>query len=368
MMKRIGLIVNPVAGMGGSVGLKGTDGGVYKKALEMGATPITPQRVENVLSLIKNKEEIYFVTAPSKMGADIIKGKGIDFEIIGEIGEETTADDTMRIAKEMLANDIELLLFCGGDGTARNIFDAIGLQIPVIAIPSGVKMFSSVFCLNPKAAAEMVEVFLKGSDTVEKEVLDINEDSFRNGVLDSRLYGYLKVPKAERLIQAGKHSSGMGRTEEENKLEIANHIIENMEEDVLYFLGPGTTVKAISDQLDIDKALLGIDAVFKRKLIDKDVNEKRILELLTDYSKVKIIVTPIGGQGFVFGRGNKQFTPKVLNIVGKSNVIIISTEDKIKGLPCLRVDTGDDGTDNVFKGLTRVLIGYKEELIIEIEC
>lgn len=367
-MKKVGFIVNPIAGMGGSVGLKGTDGGIYRKALEMGATPITPKRVENVLSLIKSKEEITFITAPGKMGADSIKDKGFKFNIVGEIGEETTAEDTRRIAKIMLEKNVELLIFCGGDGTARDIFDAIGLEIPVIAVPSGVKMFSSVFTLNPRAAAEMLDVYIRGADTVEKEVLDINEDSFRQGVLDSRLYGYLKVPKVERLIQAGKHSSKMGRTVDENKNEIATHVIDNMEDDVLYLLGPGTTVKAISDQLNIDKALLGIDAVFKKTLIDKDVNEKRILELSADYRKVKIIVTPIGGQGFIFGRGNKQFTPKVLNIVGKSNIIIISTEEKIKGLPCLRVDTGDDDTDNLLKGFGRVLIGYKEELIIEIEC
>ncbi|MHA1660679.1 MAG: ATP-NAD kinase family protein [Promethearchaeota archaeon] len=368
-MKKIGLIVNPIAGMGGSVGLKGTDGEMYKKAMEMGAFPVTPQRISNVLSNIKNKKEITFLVAPNKMGEDFVKDKEFSYTVIGEIGHKTTTSiDTKRIAKKMLKEKIELLIFCGGDGTARDIFDAIDLKIPVVAIPSGVKMFSAVFALNPRAAAKMVDDFLNGTNTVEKEVLDINEDSFRKGLLDSRLYGYLKVPKVERLIQAGKQSSKIGRTIEENKNEIAKQIIETMKNDTLYLLGPGTTVKAISNSLNLSKALLGIDAIYNKKLIDKDINEKGILDLLNKHENVKIIVSPIGGNGFIFGRGNKQFTPKVLRSVGKKNVIIVSTEDKVKGLQCLRVDTGDIEVDNMLKGFGKVLIGYKEELIIEIEC
>jgi len=367
-MKRIGLIANPIAGMGGSVGLKGTDGDIVKQAIEMGATPITPKRVQNFLTNIKNRDRILFIVAPGKMGKNYVKDKDFEFKVVGNIGENTTAEDTKRIAKLMVKESIDLLVFCGGDGTARDIFDAIELKIPVVAIPSGVKMFSSVFALNPKAAARIVDKIIEETtDTEEKEVLDIDEDAYRDNRLDSKLYGYLVVPKIQNLIQNAKDSSKVGRTIDENKYEIAQQIIETMEKDTLYLLGPGTTVKSITDILKLYKSLLGVDATYNKSLIGKDLNESGIIELLNRYQKVKIIVSPIGGQGFIFGRGNKQFTPKILRRVGKNNIIIIGTEDKVKSLKCLRIDTGDDETDKILEGLTKVVIGYKEELIMEIE-
>jgi len=365
---KIGLIVNPIAGMGGSVGLKGTDGYIFQKALEMGAEPITPRRTVEFLSMLENVHRIKFLVAPDQMGANLMKNLKLDYSILGEIKHETTSKDTKRIAKSMLEERIDLLVFCGGDGTARDIYDAIDMRIPVIAIPSGVKMFSSVFALNPRSAAKILDNFLaKNIETVEREVLDINESSFREGRLDSKLYGYLKVPKIPELIQESKSSSKLGRSAEENKQEIAQDIIEKIENDVLYLIGPGTTVKAITDKLNLPKSLLGIDALYNRKIIASDINEEQILNLLEDYDRVKIILTPIGGQGFLLGRGNKQFTPKVLKKVGKENLIVVSTEEKIRKLDCLRVDTGDYETDNLLKGFTKVVIGFKEELIKRIE-
>jgi predicted polyphosphate/ATP-dependent NAD kinase len=352
--------------MGGSVGLKGTDGDIYKKALQMGAKPITPKRTISLIKHIKQKEKFSLLVAPGKMGADIVKDQGLNFEVIGDIGDETSAADTKRIAKMMLGENIELLIFCGGDGTARDIFDAIKLTIPAIAIPSGVKMFSSVFSINPRAAAEMLDAFLRGTGTLEKEVLDINEDSFRKGILDSRLYGFLRVPKVVNLLQAGKISSKTGKSVEENKTDIAKFIIENMKKDRLYLLGPGTTVKSISDELNVSKALLGIDAIYNNHLVGKDINENGILELLNKYPHAEIIVSPIGGQGFIFGRGNKQFTPIILEKVRKENIKVIATEDKMKGLNCLRVDTGDIEIDNLLKGYVKVIIGYNEFLFLEV--
>ncbi|MFX1371845.1 MAG: ATP-NAD kinase family protein [Promethearchaeota archaeon] len=367
-IKRIGLIVNPIAGMGGSVGLKGTDGKIFRQAEKMGAMPVTPIRAKELLVNLKNKEKMILLVAPGKMGAEIVRNLGIKFKIIGEIGTETTAADTKRIAKRMLEDNIDLLIFCGGDGTARDIFDSIGLEKPVVALPAGVKMFSSVFAINPRAAAEIVDKFIEEAiETQEKEVLDIDEDLVRQDILQAKLYGYLKVPKILGLIQAGKVSSGMGKTVEENKQEISQFIIENMETDILYLLGPGTTIKTITDNLQLPKTLLGIDAVYNNKSVGLDLNEKNILELLNHYKKVIIIISPIGGQGFIFGRGNKQITPKILKIIGKENIRIISTVEKIRQLDCLRVDTGDIETDKKLIGFTKVITGYKEELIINVE-
>ncbi|MFW9897354.1 MAG: ATP-NAD kinase family protein [Candidatus Thorarchaeota archaeon] len=368
-MKKIGLIVNPIAGMGGTVGLKGTDGDSYQKALEMGAKPITPKRVKELLSHIDNKENLFMLVAPGKMGADIINGMAIQFEIVDKIDEITSAEDTKRIAKQMLNKGIEMLIFCGGDGTARDIYDAIGLEIPVVAVPGGVKMYSSVFSFNPKAAAQIIDGFVEDfSETEDREILDIDEQLVREDMLKATLYGYLKVLKFRNLVQAGKVGSQLSRTIEENKQEITQWVIEDMEEETLYLLGPGTTVKTIADNLKLPKTLLGIDAINKKKLIGRDLNETKILKLLEEYNKAEIIISPIGGQGFIFGRGNKQFTPKVIKQVGKRNIKIISTEDKIRKLDCLRVDTGDSDFDLELKGLMKVIIGYKQQLVIPVEC
>lgn len=366
--KKIGLIVNPIAGMGGSVGLKGTDGEIYKVAIKMGATPVTPIRANELFSNVKNKEKIILIVAPGKMGADIAKNLGIDFKIVGEIGEETTEEDTKRIAKQMIKENIDLLIFCGGDGTARDIFDSVGLEKPVVALPAGVKMFSSVFAINPRAAAEIIDKFIEETiETQEKEVLDIDEDLFRKDILQAKLYGYLKVPKVLNLIQSGKTSSGFGRTIEENKQEIAQFIIESMEDDVLYLLGPGTTIKTITDNLNLPKTLLGIDAIYNKRIVGLDLNEQGILELLDNYNNIIVILSPVGGQGFLLGRGNKQITPKILKIIGKNNIKIVATVEKMRELACLRVDTGDIETDKILIGFGKVITGYKEELIVKIE-
>lgn len=367
-MKTLGFIVNPVAGMGGSVGLKGTDGELYKKALKMGAKSITPKLIEQFLNEVKNFDKITFLTAPSIMGEVYLKSKQLNYEVIGQIEEETTSTDTKNIARLLLKKKVELIVFFGGDGTARDIFDSIGLNLPVIAAPTGVKMFSSVFAINSRAAAELIDAFiLNNIDFEEREVLDINEDSYSKGILESTLYGYLKVPKVLNLIQASKDSSRNGISYEINKKNIALHITKYMKKDVLYLLGPGTTVKAIADELNLPKTLLGIDAVYNKKIIEKDLNEQGILKLMDAYNQVQIIITPIGGQGFIFGRGNKQFTPKILEKIGKKNVIIIATKEKLGSLKCLRIDSTSMEIDNSFKGLTNIVIGFKEETIIQIE-
>lgn len=363
-MLKVGLIVNPISGMGGSVGLKGTDGDAYKKAIELGAKPVTPQRIEFTLSLIK-RNDIYLLVAPGNMGENYIKKLKLKYEIVGKINKNTSAGDTKRIAKKMIKRVIDLLVFVGGDGTARDICDAIGVSIPIVAIPSGVKMFSSVFALSPYAAAEMINSYT--GESIEEEVLDIDEDEFRDNKLAAKLYGYLKVPKAESLLQAGKEPSTTSKSETENKKEIAKYIIKNMGKDTLYILGPGTTVKGITDELNVKKTLLGIDSVYNKELVGKDLNEKGLIELIKKYKKAKIIVTPIGGNGFIFGRGSKQITYDVLSLVGEDNIIIVSTASKISKLECLRVDTGDVETDKRLRKFVKVITGYNKETITEVK-
>jgi predicted polyphosphate/ATP-dependent NAD kinase len=270
MKKAIGLIVNPVAGMGGSVGLKGTDGETYKKALELGAKPVTPRRTKDCLSRIESKDDITLFVAPGKMGEEYAEAFGMPFTVVGE---ETSAEDTKRIAAEMVNRGVELLIFVGGDGTARDIYDTIDSKVPVVAVPSGVKIFSSVFAVSARAAAEMVDAFVEGTDVTEEEVLDIDEEAFREDRLASRLYGYLLVPNVRRFLQPGKAASNVGVSSIESKKEIAAHIVEEMDQETLYLLGPGTTLEAIAAEMEVSKTLLGIDAVFGGELVGTDLNE-----------------------------------------------------------------------------------------------
>ena len=367
-MKKIGLVVNPIAGMGGSVGLKGTDGEIYKQALKLGAEPVTPKSTKKLLSHIINKDKINLVVAPQKMGEEYVRGFDVAFNVIGRVGKETSAEDTKRIIGKMLNYGIELLIFIGGDGTARDVYDMVDSKIPVVAVPAGVKVFSSVFAVSVRAAAEMVDSFINGTDLIEEEVLDIDEIAFRNGRLASRLYGYLLVPNVKKLLQVSKEASSIDKSSVDNKEEIARYIIENMDKKELYLLGPGTTLKAITDKLNLPKTLLGIDAVFNNKLVASDLNEKCILELLKKYKDKKIIVTPIGGNGFIFGRGSRQFTPEVIKKVGRGNIIIVGNRNKVNKLDCLRVDTGDLEVDKLLCGRVKAIIAYKEEMVMEVEC
>jgi len=364
----IGLIVNPVAGMGGSVGLKGTDGKIYFRALESGALPVTPGRTRELLHNIKHKDKIKLIVAPGKMGEEIVKEFSIPFEVIGEVKKKTSAEDTKRISTYMLRQGVKLLVFVGGDGTARDVYDAIKTKLPVVAVPGGVKIFSSVFAVNARAAAEMIDAFVEGSDVKEEEVLDIDEDAFRDDRLASKLYGYLVVPNIRKFLQPGKIASAVNISTGESKESIAAYTVKNMEPDTLYLLGPGTTVKAITDEMNLKKTLLGIDAVFEGRLIGRDLNENDILTMLKHYGKRKIVVTPLGGNGFIFGRGNKQFSSEVLNIVGRDNIIVVGTRDKISDLDYLRVDTGDLDTDLLLSGYFEVTVGDKETLEVLTKC
>jgi predicted polyphosphate/ATP-dependent NAD kinase len=368
MRTPLGLIVNPVAGMGGSVGLKGTDGTMYQKALALGAEPVTPTRTRDLLAHIKHKDDVSLLVAPGKMGEQHVEGSDVPFEVLGEIGQETSAEDTKRIAQEMVGRGVELLIFVGGDGTARDLCDVVGSSVPVVAVPAGVKVFSAAFAVSARAAAEMVDAFLEGTEVTDEEVLDIDEEAFREDRLASTLYGYLLVPEARRFLQPGKAGSRVGKTSVHNKQEMATYLCEGMDPETLYLLGPGTTLKAVADELGLAKTLLGVDAVHAGVLVGKDLNEEGILELLERYRKSRIIVTPIGGNGFILGRGSKQFTPEVIRQVGTKNIMVMGTRDKVSQLECLRVDTGDLALDEMFRGYVKVTVGYGEAMLMEVRC
>lgn len=370
MKRRVGLIVNPVAGMGGRVGLKGSDGAaVLQTARQLGATPTSPRRaVEALKRLTSVKMNVDLVTYPLEMGASEAVEAEFEPIVVGSITRgETTAADTERAAREMRELGIDLLLFAGGDGTAVNIYTSIGGSVPVVGIPTGVKMHSAVFAVNPRAAGDLVVAYLNGATrgTREAEVMDIDERAFREGRVSAKLYGYLRVPLERTLVQSLKAESRGG---EESSLEgIAWDIVDRMEDDYLYIIGPGTTTRNIMVKLGLEYTLLGVDVVWRRQLVGKDVNEAQLLRLI-EGRKARIVVTPIGGQGFLFGRGNQQLGPSVIRAVGRENIIVVATPSKIhalNGRPLL-VDTDDDEVNEMLSGYLKVTTGYSERIVYRV--
>ncbi|MGA9350620.1 MAG: ATP-NAD kinase family protein [Anaerolineae bacterium] len=369
--ERLGLIVNPVAGIGGRVGLKGSDSAeIQKKALALGAVPQALNRAIQALERIKSVDKLEVITYPGEMGEDAARACRFGPTVIGSIKPgETTPEDTMNAAREMLRLNVNLLLFAGGDGTARDIYDAIGDGLPVLGIPAGVKIHSAVFGTNPLSAGDLAALYLHGkaSNLREAEVVDMDEEAIRQGIVSAKLYGYLKVPFQRRLLQGLKTPSSPG--EQAGMAAIAADVVNSMEAGWLYIIGPGTTTRAITSRLGLDKTLIGVDVVADGKLIATDMNESQLLELIAG-RKAKIIVTPIGGQGYIFGRGNQQISPEVIKKVGRENIVVVSTTEKIhslRGGP-LRVDTGDREVDEVLSGHTRVVTGYNEQIVYRVSC
>lgn len=364
-MKKLGVIVNPIAGMGGRVGLKGSDGiEVLRKARELGARPQSPHRTVEALKVVARiKDRIEVVAYPDEMGETECRDAGFPPVVIGAIRRgETTAEDTERAARQMAAQGVDLLLFAGGDGTARNICNAVGDTVPALGIPAGVKIHSGVYAVTPRSAGELAVLFLEGRvrNFREAEVMDIDEDAFRCGVLAARLYGYLRVPEESRYVQRMK--AGGVLAEKETLQGIAADVIDSMDNPDCYFIiGPGTTPRGIMEALGLPKTLLGVNVVRNKLLVASDVAEEPLLALI-DGSKAKIVVTAIGGQGHVFGRGNQQLSPRVIRAVGRENVIVIATKAKLASLggrPLL-VDTGDEDLNQELSGYVRVTTGYAD--------
>jgi predicted polyphosphate/ATP-dependent NAD kinase len=367
----IGLIVNPVAGMGGAVGLKGTDGqAILNKARSLGAKPSAPAKAKAFLSDLNLAEDcVHLVVGAGNMGEDESKSLRLNVSVLGERKEETSAEDTREIAAKMRQIGVTLIVFCGGDGTARDILQAVGTAVPVLGVPTGVKMHSAVFAVNPQAAARVVLRYIAGELPLrEAEVMDVDEEAFRSGHLSAELFGYVLTPYEPHLIQANKLATPITESELRNQAAVAIFVIENMKPDFIYIIGPGTTTRIIGDLLDAKKTLLGVDLFCDKKLVASDVNEKRILEAIRG-KIARIIVTPIGGQGFIFGRGNQQISPEVIRQVGSDNIIVVATESKLGSLRgSLKVDTGDSGLDEDLRARKqRVIADYGVEYLVSIE-
>jgi predicted polyphosphate/ATP-dependent NAD kinase len=363
---RLGLVVNPIAGMGGRLAFKGSDDvALVAAARERGASPIAPGRATEALRpLAALGDGVEVLAYAGEMGEQEAIDAGVRPTVLGETGPATSAKDTRAAAVEMAGREVDLLLFAGGDGTAVDVFESIGDRVPVLGIPAGVKMHSAVFAVNPRSAGELVASLAQdGVRSLRRaEVMDVDEALLRAGSVSARLHGFLNVPNARRHLQNAKARSLGSETVAQD--EIAHHLVDNVLGEGVWLIGPGTTTGAVLALLGLDKTLLGVDVVQAGDCLIADADESALLDLLAAQD-AGIVVTPVGGQGFIFGRGNQQLSAAVLEKVDPQRVVVVATEAKIGrlgGAP-LRVDTGDHGIDASLAGYTRVTVGYNRELV-----
>jgi len=372
---RVGFIINPIAGMGGKVALKGTDG-VVEEAIRRGARPVAEDLARLFLRELRGYEEagrLEFLTGPGPLGEDVLVESGFPFELIGHrkinhrevLGvriPNTTSEDTKELAGKMLGK-VGVIVFAGGDGTARDIFSVVGKGVPILGIPTGVKMFSGVFAASPEDAARLLVELIRGNaNLVERDVMDLDEEAFRRDEVRPKHYGKALTLHVEMLLQGAKEPA---KTDEAEDVDATVETLAGELVDGIYFLGAGSTIKKLKEVLGINGTLLGVDVVEikdgKARLLVKDAAERDLLRFVD--RNPKIIVTVIGGLNFLFGRGNQQFSAEVLRRIPRENVIVVATPSKVKD-GFVRVYTGDRKVDEKFRGYIRVRIGpWKERLV-----
>lgn len=368
-MKRLGLIVNPIAGLGGSVGLKGTDG-MAGEALRRGAVPRAGERARQALEpLLPLREDLEVLTWPGGMGGTPARELGFSVRLLsGAPRGETSREDTLRLARALADEDTDLILFAGGDGTARDIYAALGTGPLVLGIPAGVKIYSPVFGRTPRSAGLLALRVLTGQCTRfrEEEVLDVDEALYRQERISTQLYGYLRIPLEERLTQCRKAPTPLSDAEAISS--IAAQAVEDMRPETNYLIGAGTTTRGVMERLGLPSTLIGVDLVRDGQLIGRDLSERGILEQLQDGRAAKLVVTVTGGQGCLFGRGNQQLTPQVLRRIGKENIIILATKQKLAqlgGRPLL-ADTFDPQLNRELSGYYRAVCGWGEFILCRV--
>lgn len=369
----LGFIVNPVAGMGGSVGLKGTDGeAIICEARRRGARSIAGERAAKaIVQLTTSLPKVNVLTVGGPMGEQVAREAGVEPGVLNlsHVGSSTSLDTRMA-AESMADQGVDLILFAGGDGTARDILRATGNQVPILGVPAGVKMHSAVFGTTPANAGQLAALFLSGSPRAllrDAEVMDLDEDAIRAGTVSAQLYGYARSPFERRLVQNAKAGSVPGENEALDA--VARQVAQGMRDGIIYILGPGTTTRRVTDVLGIPSTLLGVDAVLDRKPIGLDLNEQGLLRILRG-REAEIVVSVLGGQGSLFGRGNQQISAEVIRTVGRDNITVISTVEKLINLPAgaLQVDTGDPEIDALLMGHMPVITGPQRTMLVKVRA
>ncbi|MGO4103559.1 ATP-NAD kinase family protein [Leifsonia sp. YAF41] len=415
MIRTIGLLINPVAGVGGPAGLKGSDGPeVQATALARGAHARSGERAVAALTVIAAAHpQAEIITADGAMGADAVRQAGLSARVVYQADVPSTGADTTAAALAIEEAGADLILFVGGDGTARDVASALRPWQPMLGVPAGVKMYSGCFAVSPTAAGALATHWL-GDEKVpltEREVLDVDEEQIRHGRVDPKLFALVQVPFIVGRTQSRKSATPV--TEAAAVQAAARGVIAAMNDTTLYLLGPGGTTREVARQLGTPKTPLGVDVVRvdaakKGELVLADASEQQLLDLIAslaagpssdpahsaadssdDSSRVRsnrrvptaggddlgaraatagvtdgvahaqAVVTVIGGQGFLLGRGNQQISAAVVAALGNDPLLVVATEQKLAlllGQPLL-VDTGDPVVDRTVAGYIRVITG-----------
>ena len=364
---RLGVVINPFAGIGGAMALKGSDGeAIRQQALAAGATKLANDKMARALTKLTAFSNLLVLTASGEMGEHCCAALGLEHQVIyTSQSAETTPEDTENAVRELVNKGVDLILFAGGDGTARNVCSIVADSVPVLGVPAGVKIHSGVYAVTPSAAGDVVAKMLTGElvSVRQAEVRDIDESAFRQGKVRAQHYGEMQVPDELTYVQSVK----MGGREDESMVinEIAEYLSEIIADDDehLYIMGSGSTVAEVMARLGLTNTLLGVDVVKKGAVIAADVTASELLELVSQ-SPARLVITAIGGQGHVFGRGNQQLSPAVLRAIGRDNFWIAATKQKLQqldGRP-LRSDSGDEELDNELAGIIAVITGYGDRV------
>ncbi|WP_019025730.1 ATP-NAD kinase family protein [Colwellia piezophila] len=376
---KLGFIINPIAGIGGSVALKGSDG-VVKQALALGAMPQANARAKLALEiLLPYQDNLVIYTANDQMGEQCARELGFKVEVLYQSQhKQSESEDSQLATQALLANGVDIILFAGGDGTARDIAKVVTKgddfqPIPVLGIPAGCKIHSGVYAITPKAAGRVVELMINQElvSLTTGDVMDIDESLFRQGIVKAKRYSEMQIPSELRYVQAVK--SGGKESDELVLQDIAANVIEEMNDydDRQFIIGSGSTTAFLMAELALDNTLLGVDIVSDQSLTAADVTERQLYQAITNFHGLsKLVITLIGGQGHVFGRGNQQLSPRVIRAIlaqpgGRDNIMIMATKAKLTALmnKPLISDTGDAELDQELSGFMPITTGYKDQVL-----
>mgnify|MGYP001951432426 CR=1 FL=1 len=328
----------------------------------------------------KSQADIEVYTVNGAMGADCASTLGFSTKVVYDTAADseknsssTTPEDTEAAVPALVAEHVDIILFAGGDGTARNVCQQVSnlsSQIPVLGIPAGCKIHSGVYAVTPKAAGRVIELMVSNQlvSLMTADVMDIDESLVRQGIVKAKRFGEMTIPSELRYIQAVK--SGGKESDELVLQDIAADVIDNMDDEI-FIIGSGSTTEFIMTELALDNTLLGVDIIQHQAVLFHDITEAKLWQFLTEQQQnnpqqvIKLVITLIGGQGHIIGRGNQQLSPRILRLIGKENIIIVATKTKLLALneKPLIVDSGDEALDQELSGFMPITTGYHDQVL-----